>query len=215
MIDVTKYVPTVERGVGERTVDATEARTVTLSRVYDTSVEDLWEACTDAERIARWFAPVSGELRLGGRYQVEGNAGGTVTACDPPHAFDATWEFGGGTSWIEVRVHPEPDGRARLELVHIAEVGEDIWEQFGPGAVGIGWDLGLMGLHLHLSSGEPVDREAVEAWGSSEEGVAFMTASNDGWCDAFVAAGADPADARARADRTIAFYTGAEGHPDH
>ena len=31
---------------------------------------DLWEALTSAERIPRWFAPVSGDLRLGGRFQV-------------------------------------------------------------------------------------------------------------------------------------------------
>jgi uncharacterized protein YndB with AHSA1/START domain len=214
MIDVTNYVPTVGRGVGARTIESGEARTVTISRAYDTSVEDLWDACTNAERIPRWFAPVSGELELGGRYAIEGNASGTVTACDAPNGFDATWEFGGGTSWIEVRVTAEPGGGARLELVHIAEVGEDIWNQFGPGAVGIGWDLSLLGLYLYLSSGTSMDPTEAEAWGLSPEGLAFMTASNDGWCDAFVAFGADPADARARADRTIAFYSGAEGHPE-
>jgi hypothetical protein len=35
-----------------------------------------------------------------------------------------------------------------------------------------------------------------------------MSLSSRGWCDAGIAAGADPADARAAADRTTAFYTG-------
>jgi hypothetical protein len=33
--------------------------------------------------------------REGGRCQLEGNAGGTVTYCDRPHGFEATWEIGG------------------------------------------------------------------------------------------------------------------------
>ncbi|GAA4198737.1 hypothetical protein [Actinocatenispora rupis] len=34
-------------------------------------------------RLARWFEPVTGELRLG-PHQVEGNATGEVAACEPP-----------------------------------------------------------------------------------------------------------------------------------
>ena len=43
------------------------------TRTYDTTVEDLWEAVTTPARVARWFAPVEGELRQGGRYQIKGN----------------------------------------------------------------------------------------------------------------------------------------------
>lgn len=39
----------------------------------------MWDACTDPERIPRWFLPISGDLRLNGRYQLEGNAGGAIT----------------------------------------------------------------------------------------------------------------------------------------
>src|SRR5690606_4803600 len=78
----------------------------TLSQSYPTTTEDLWEACTRAERLARWFAPVTGELRLGGRYQVEGNASGEVVACDPPHCYTVTWEFGGDSSRLTVTVAP-------------------------------------------------------------------------------------------------------------
>jgi hypothetical protein len=66
-----------------------------------------------------------------------------------------------------------------------------------------------MGLALHLASGEPVDGEEVAAWSASDEGRRFVAVSSDGWCDAGVAAGADPAAARAAADRTTAAYTGA------
>ena len=78
--------------------DGHSARAVTLSRSYGTTVEDLWDAVTNGERIPRWFLPVSGELGPGGRYQLEGNAGGVITECERLSHFALTWEFGGDVS---------------------------------------------------------------------------------------------------------------------
>jgi hypothetical protein len=84
MFDIDPQISAVGRAVGTKERDGREAKVVTISQAYDTDVDDLWEACTTADRLGRWFAPVSGELRLGGRYQIEGNASGTVERCDPP-----------------------------------------------------------------------------------------------------------------------------------
>ncbi|HEX9032728.1 MAG TPA: SRPBCC family protein [Streptosporangiaceae bacterium] len=208
MIDVIHQINAVQRQVGSRVLAAGEARTVTISQRYQASIEDLWDACTDAERIARWFLPVSGELRPGGRFQIEGNASGTVQQCDPPKGFSATWEYGGDTTWIEVRLEAESEEWTRLELEHIAHIDDERWAQFGPGAVGIGWDMGFMGLARHLSSGRAVDREQSGAWVTSPEGVQFMTLSSQSWRDASVAAGTSEDQARAAADRVTAAYTG-------
>ncbi len=213
MIDVTHQLSTVRREVGRRVLDAGEARVVTVSQTYDTDVDDLWEACTDAERIPRWFLPVSGDLRVGGRYQIEGNAGGEVLACEPPHRFSATWEYGDEVSWIELRLTAESPSRTRLTLEHVAHVDDERWTEFGPGAVGVGWDLALIGLRLHLGSGETVDPAAVMSWQETDEGRRFMAGSSDGWRAASVAAGEDPDAARTAADRTTAFYTGVAPDP--
>jgi uncharacterized protein YndB with AHSA1/START domain len=210
MIDVTQEISAVRRAVGSRTLEAGEARIVTVGRTYPAALEDVWDACTNPERIPRWFMPVSGDLREGGRYELEGNASGTIQRCDPPRAFDATWEYGGQVSWIEVRLTAEDAERTRFELEHIAHVEDEFWDQFGPGAVGIGWDLGLLGLGMHLASGEPVDRDAVNAWMASEEGIGFVTLASEGWRAASVAAGTPEEAARGAADRSTAFYTGAE-----
>jgi uncharacterized protein YndB with AHSA1/START domain len=166
----------------------------------------LMDACTNPDRICRWFLPVTGELRLGGRYQLEGNAGGTIEGCDPPKSFSATWEFGGGMSWIEVRLAPDPDGGTRLELEHIAHADEH-WEEFGPGAVGIGWDMGFLGLARYLSSGVAAVPADAVAWLGSAEGRKLVSLTGDRWRDADVAAGADPDAAHAAAERTKAAYT--------
>ena len=204
MTEVSHQIAAVRRTVGRRTLAAGEARVVTISRSYPGPAADLWDACTNPERIPRWFLPVTGELEPGGHYQLEGNASGTVESCDPPHSFTATWEYGGEVSWIEVRVTTEGE-RARLQLEHIAHVDDERWAEFGPGAVGIGWDLGLRGLGEHLASGGDAEPEA--AWVATPDGVRFMTESNEAWYLAAVADGAEPATARAGADRTIAAYT--------
>jgi uncharacterized protein YndB with AHSA1/START domain len=213
MIDVVHEINAVRRLVGGRVLDAGEARTVTIVRTYDAPVEDVWDACTNPERIPRWFLPVSGELRAGGRYQLVGNAGGTVERCDPPHGFAATWEFGGEVTWIELRLAPEPGGRTRFELEHIARVDDERWTQFGPGAVGVGWDLALTGLGMHLRSGARRDPAEAAAWAASDEGRRFMTQSSEAWTEASIAAGNDPAGARAAGARTTAFYTGSPVQP--
>jgi uncharacterized protein YndB with AHSA1/START domain len=208
MIDVTEEISAVRREVSGRVLEAGQARVVTVSRSYPAELADVWDACTCPERIARWFLPVSGELKEGGRYQLQGNAGGTVTRCDPPHGFDATWEMGTDTSCIELRLADEGNGRTLFRLSHIAHVDDERWAQFGPGALGVGWDSGLIGLNLHLTTRREVDRAKAGEWSASEEGHRFLAASSEAWYEASVAFGTDPAAARAAADRTTAFYTG-------
>jgi uncharacterized protein YndB with AHSA1/START domain len=206
MIDVIHQINAVRREVGSRTIEAGEAHTVITSQAFDTTVEDLWDACTNAERIPRWFLPITGDLRLGGRYQLKDHAGGTIERCDPPKSFSATWESGDQLTWIEVRLSPEPDGKTRLEVEHILPADEK-WAEFGPGAVGIGWDMIFIALGLHLSSRQSVDPQEGAAWAASDEGKEFTTLSSGQWRDAYVAAGADQAEAQAAADRTTAAYT--------
>lgn len=189
------------------------ALVVVAVRSYDTSVEDLWDAITTPARLARWFGSVEGDLRLGGRYQIKGNAGGSITRCDRPEALDLTWEFMGHTSWVQARL--ARDGRkARLTLEHLAHKdgtgpAAEHFKTFGPGAGGVGWDLALYGLGRHLADPAHVlDMAAEEVWAKSTEGKAFIRTSGEAWGAAYAASGADPEEARAQAERTIAFYTG-------
>lgn len=209
MTDVRQQISAVRRTLGTRTLEAGEARVSTISQVYDTDQEDLWDVVTNPERIARWFLPVEGELKEGGHYQLRGNAGGTVTRCDRPRGYAATWEFGGGVSWIEVRLTPEGEGRTRFELEHVGHVDDDLWDQFGPGATGLGWDSALWGLAQHVAdpSATPVPAE-IQAWLVSDEGKALLRGSADGWAAAEVATGGDPAIAQRHADTSYAAYTG-------
>ena len=85
-------------------------------------------------------------------------------------------------------------------------MSDDHWEQFGPGAVGIGWDLGLVGLSVHLRTGEPLEPGQGNRWAASEEGRRFMAPASEAWCRANIVSGEDSQVARAAADRGSQAY---------
>lgn len=207
-IDIARHIGATTRDVVAREHDGRPARAVVALRAYDTTPDDLWDALTNIERIPRWFMPVSGDLRLGGRFQLTGNASGDILACEPPRALKLTWEYGGDVSWVDVQLTALPDGRTELRLEHIAHVDEKRWEQYGPGAVGVGWDMALFGLAEYLTSAAAVDPENAAAWVVSDEGKQFMRESSAGWGRAAIASGESPAQAEAAALRTTQAYLG-------
>ncbi|AXB46535.1 SRPBCC domain-containing protein [Amycolatopsis albispora] len=78
MIDLVHEINAVRREVANQPGPAGEVRALRLTRTYDAEVEDVWDALTNEERIPRWFLPITGELKVGGKYQLEGNAGGEI-----------------------------------------------------------------------------------------------------------------------------------------
>ncbi len=210
-INIQTHLNAVNRSVSSPERNGQSARAITLSRTYPTTLEDLWDAVTNGDRIPRWFLPVSGDLNPGGRYQLEGNAGGVITACERLSHFALTWEFAGDVSWVKVSVSDDADTQARLTLTHTALLSEH-WDEYGPGATGVGWEMGLMGLAIHIAQpDEPMPDEA--AFATSTEGRAFIAGSSEGWAQAAVAAGEEPGAAREAAMRTTVFYTGESAEP--
>lgn len=208
MKDLMDELLATSRAVGRGSLPAGEAHVVRLSRRFDADVEDVWDAITDPERIARWFLPVRGDLRVGGTYQLEGNAGGEIRACEPPRRLEVTWIFGeppgpGDSSMVEVLLDEDADGGTRLTLAHTAVEPPERWDEFGPGAVGVGWDLGILSLAAHLagqSLGDPSELE------TDPELRSVMTASSEAWGGAHRDAGADAEIAARAVAATTAFY---------
>ena len=205
-IDVEGFLDAVERSVSSTERDGQLARVGTLARDFATGIEDVWDAVANGERIPRWFLPISGELIPGGRFQLEGNASGKILECERPSYFAVTWEFAGDVSWVEVRLAGEEVDRVRLTMTHTSLLSEH-WDTYGPGATGVGWELGLMGLAIHLANPEaPMPEE--DDFATSTDGKAFIVGSSERWGHAAVGAGSDPEIANTAARRTTAFYTG-------
>lgn len=86
-------------------------------RRYPTTRADLWEAVTTPDRLARWFAPVEGDLTPGGSFTIRFDDGDVpdwrAVTCDAPLAFD--WEWDQGATDVEIA----RDGdKAVLRLLH-------------------------------------------------------------------------------------------------
>src|SRR5260370_1198987 len=71
----------------------------------------------------RALLPIIGDLRLGGHYQFEGNAGGTFTRCEPPRLLSVSWEIGGTPSWLTVSLAEGPARGARLAPQQVSSLG--------------------------------------------------------------------------------------------
>lgn len=130
------------------------ALAVTFERRYDTSPDDLWRTVTEPERLARWFAPVAGELREGGQFTIHFDDADVpvcrVEKCDTPTSFAWTWHHSTSTSRVEVEVHPEGSG-SRLVLRH---------ERIQSPDYAAGWQAHLLGLDDYLAGGDA----AGDAW---------------------------------------------------
>jgi len=97
------------------------------------------------------------------------------------------------------RTFRAPAGEDATELVLRHTVpDDDHWAQFGPGAVGVGWEGGLSGLAAFIA-GEERSRDP-------QSMATFMRRSAGLWGEAHEAAGASPAVAAEAAARTSAFY---------
>jgi uncharacterized protein YndB with AHSA1/START domain len=204
--DLLSELELTSRQVGVGTVPAGDARVVALTRRYEADLDDVWDALTSAERIPRWFLPIHGDLRVGGRFQFEGQAGGEIRECEPPRRFVVTWEMGGpaDASFVEVALAAVDGGAAtELTLTHTAVFGDEFWDQYGPGAVGVGWDLAMIGMTAWYAG---VELGTPEEQATNPEIRAALTASSDAWRVANVAGGESEADAARMAAATTAFY---------
>jgi uncharacterized protein YndB with AHSA1/START domain len=177
MIDIASQLEAIHREVATRPIDSGEGVSILLRRSYDAPIEDVWNAITDPDRMKRWFYAVSGDLRVGGTFQLEGNAGGEILRCEPPSLLRVT--FGGPTSLVELRLSADEDRDTVLELEHTVPI-----EMAGGGVgalyVGPGWDGAFMALGLFLRgevSADPVAAaNSPEAQQFSKQSVHTWTA---------------------------------------
>jgi uncharacterized protein YndB with AHSA1/START domain len=145
-----------------RTIPAGPARVAAFTRVYETTIDDLWEACTDPERLRRWYVPVSGELRVGGQFQQVNMGSGTVLECDAPRFFKVS--LGGGADEIELRLTPGPrDGSTTLRIEHATtldahEIGGQMYDAIF--CMGGGYYPRLQALDHHLRGILPADYDS-------------------------------------------------------
>lgn len=181
--------------------------TMISESTYDTDADDLWDAITNKERLPRWFGQVEGDLRLGGHYQVKDNASGTIIQCEKLKGFELTWEYAGDVSWVKVELTIVQPNKTQLHLQHQAGAEGDHFNIYGPGAVGVGWDLWITFLSHHIKTNGPIDENELLA---TSAGKNFTSVSAKSWGKATADAGYDRKWSFATSEKTAKFYSGEE-----
>ncbi|HEY8588428.1 MAG TPA: SRPBCC family protein [Naasia sp.] len=155
----------VQRSMGTREIPAGPARTAVLRRRYEAPIADVWKAITTPDRVDRFLLPLSGDLRAGGSFELQGNAGGEILVCDPPRLLRLEWtplDGRGYSDQVEVRLTPDGSDATWLELEHasIADVFRNDPDT-GCYGVGTGWEAPMHYLGEYLRGALP-DKPGVE-----------------------------------------------------
>jgi uncharacterized protein YndB with AHSA1/START domain len=176
VIDILEHITAIQRQVRQT---GEEVRVV-LRRTYRADVEEVWDALTDPDRIRRWLMPITGELKVGGSFQLEGNAGGEILECEPPQRFKVN--FGGPASLVEISLTAGQDGEStELQMDH--SVPADFGGASGALYVGPGWDGALLGLALYVE-GKLTEHDDPQEMANSPEVIEFNKASIHAWTKA-------------------------------
>jgi uncharacterized protein YndB with AHSA1/START domain len=146
--------------------------TVHLEREYAATPDEVWDAWTNPERLARWLGAPSAPV-LGAAAPVRLNLGDgadewadvTVIAVDPPRLLELSWAFEGESgSVLRVEIEPVDADRTRV-LVEHRGLGSSV---VGYGA---GWqaylDGGLaqeLGEHVPVTKWDKLFEQALPVW---------------------------------------------------
>ena len=179
-LDIAQQIGAIRRDVAE---DGDLVR-VQMDRRYPSPADDVWEALTDPARISRWMLPITGDFRVGGSFQLEGNAGGEILHCERPSVLRVT--FGDPSSLVEVRLVEDGPGTV-LTLEHTVPKAM-AGGVAGALYVGPGWDGALLGLGLYLD-GHVTDDPVAAA--NSPEAQEFSAESVSAWVGVLEANGED------------------------
>jgi uncharacterized protein YndB with AHSA1/START domain len=124
--------------------------TVRMDDLYPTHAEDLWEAITSPDRVARWLGTVTGDLQRGGVVQMSLVSGWTgparIEACDPPYHLSLLANPGGDD---ETRMQATLTSEGDATRLRIEESG------FSIDALpfhGSGWQAHTEDLRAHLEA---------------------------------------------------------------
>ncbi len=136
---------------------------VRMENRFGASVDDVWSALTDPDRLATWLGEVEGDLRLGGTFRARFFASGwegtgRVAVCEPPHRLLALTK--------DADDPDAPDDHV-IEVTLTADGTETIlvWEERTMpadllAAYGAGIQVHVEDLAAHLAGGERCDATA-------------------------------------------------------
>ena len=170
MPDPEAILAATERSFGRRQIQAGHALMVVIGRDFQHPIGEVWEALSNPEHLAAYFARPTGDLRLGGEYTLPDGSHGSILRCDPPRLLTVSWvRERHPMAELEFRLSAE-EKHTRLELRY-ASVRKRFAvtaEGSGEWGAGAGWEFFLDDLESYLQGNVPeeapgvVDRNILE-----------------------------------------------------
>ncbi|MGY5763950.1 SRPBCC domain-containing protein [Brachybacterium sp. DNPG3] len=168
----------------------------------------LWPLLTTVEGLATWYGPVTGALREGGSLALADGTRAHVLEVASPHRIALAWDRGHGEEPLLIRVDPEDDGTAALRIVHELTMPRAVFEERGPGAVAVGWEVALLRLAAATDGWRATCMADVPhpepAWLSTPDGAEHLRAWAVRWAAEQLAAGVDEEAVRRGEEATVA-----------
>src|SRR5882757_3782417 len=130
-----------------------ERATLEYRRSYPSDVQEVWDAITDFDRLARWFERAEGDRAVGGTVHIymepELTVDLVIDSCDAPNGFTAQWHHPGqDMSHVALRIAAVGTG-SEVSLVHRG-IDAARSDEYGPG-----WHHYVECLTAHLTGNEP------------------------------------------------------------
>lgn len=142
---------------------------VRVEDVYDTDIEDLWEACTVPERLARWIAQVSGDVQEGGTVRAvftsTWSGCARIDVCDAPNHLLLTTTEVGSDEESQIEAWLTAEGAGTRLVVEERGLPVDALHFYGAG-----WQAHLEDLGRSLASDGPAhlggwsEQTPAQAW---------------------------------------------------
>lgn len=153
------------------TNETKQGRTVDLTIDIDATIEEVWQALTTGEGIARWFAPYAavtpgegGSVSIG--WDPKEMWDTPITVWDPPRRMQTASEMPtkeGGVVRLAVDYYVEVHGeRVRVRLVHSGFDDSESWDGYIDG-LDAGWSFFLFNLKHALERHRGIPREQLSA----------------------------------------------------
>ncbi|MFC7374011.1 SRPBCC domain-containing protein [Brachybacterium sp. GCM10030267] len=214
---VTESLPVIDAVRRELEIDeqlhegrALVRTVLTLTTNITRAPAQLWPLLTRPDQLARWFGPVAGDLREGGRFEAPEGAVGRILHVEAPHKISLTWDRGGAEDPLLIRLDPEDDGTTELRVRHTTLIERDEFDRVGPGLAAVDWEIALLALAA-LTDGWRASclldvPTPTPAWLDSAEGAEHVRAWSVRWAAEAIAAGVDETTARRGEAATASAY---------
>lgn len=158
---MTSNTPGSDRILGSLRIEDGEG-IARMEERFGTSIDDVWSALTEPQRLARWYGEVAGDLRVGGEFHVrhaDGERTGHVDACVPPRQFRIRLRDAdarpGQPEEIVMGVELTIEGGQTILVVEVSGLPVPLLAAYGTGV-----QIHLEHLADHISARESDDTEA-------------------------------------------------------